>query len=88
MSKHRIYKLEKKLFKKEAFTEYPIFIFKENEGYIVGDFILSKIGIDPSSYEKSKIEENSRVIYSEDRVFFISGEYLFFNNNSRGLIVL
>jgi len=88
MSKHRIYKLEKKLFKKEAFTEYPIFIFKEKEGYIVGDYILSRMGIDPSSYEISKIEESSRVIYSEDRVFSVSGEYIFFNNHSRGLIVL
>jgi hypothetical protein len=88
MSKQRLHRLERKLQGRYSFTEYPIFVFTEEGGYIIGDYILSRMGVNPTNYQQSKTEEASRVIYLESGIVSLSGEYLLFKNHSRGVIVL
>jgi hypothetical protein len=88
MSKQRLHKIERKLQKRDSFSEYPLFVFTEEGGYIIADYILSRMGVNPNSYQQSKTEEASRVIYLESGIVYLSGEYLLFKNHSRGVIVL
>ena len=57
MSKQRLHRLERKQQGRDSFTEYPIFVFTEAGGYIIGDYILSRMGVNPSNYQQSKTEE-------------------------------
>lgn len=88
MSKHRLHKIERKLQRRDSFSEYPLFVFTEEGGYIIADYILSRMGVNFYSYQKSKTEEASRVIYLESGIVSLSGEYLLFKNHSRGVIIL
>lgn len=88
MSKHRLHKLERKLQKRDSFSEYPLFVFTEEGGYVIADYILSRMGVNPNNYKKSKTEEASKVIYLESGIVSLSGEHLLFKNHSRGVIVL
>ena len=88
MSKQRLHKIERKLQKRDSFSEYPLFVFMEEGGYIIADYILSRMGVNPNSYQQSKTEEASRVIYLESGIVSLSGDYLLFKNHSRGVIVL
>lgn len=88
MSKHRLHRLERKLHRRDSFTEYPLFVFTEEGGYIIADYILSRMGVPLNNYQQSKTEEASRVIYLDSGIVSLSGEYLLFKNHSRGVIVL
>jgi hypothetical protein len=86
MNKRLIRKIENKLKSiKAPFTEFPIFLIKENNAFIMSKYLLSILNISTKDLKKSNIEDDSylldvnnpliNIVEPESKVYFKNTPY-------------